>query len=93
MYDFCQQNSCLLFDTSGSNSFIVENFTHTHKFTSEPLEKPLQISIPIRSIVVADKICKSCTMELGRCLLDANLVVFNMYGFNVFWNRLALLKL
>ena len=73
----------VLFDTGASNSFIAKNFVCTHDLMSEDMERPILIATPLGKSLFADKVCKGCTLELGKWEYEVDLIILEMFDFDV----------
>ena len=72
-----------MFDSSASHSFIAASCVNDLGLEVETLENPLHVSIPLRTRVRVDMICRGCELEISGILLTVDLWVMDMSEFDV----------
>ena len=70
-----------LFD-SGVSHYISDSFTALHSIPVECLDKQWEISIG-NGVVISNRICKNCTVELCNKKLSVDMLVLNTRGYDV----------
>ena len=73
----------MLFDASGSHSFIVASCVKDLGLEVKTLEKPLYVSSPLGTRVRVDQIYQDCELEISGILLIVDLRVMVMSEFEV----------
>ena len=73
----------VLFDSGLSHSFISAQFDISLTSMPERLDKPLYVTIPLKSIGVVDMVLRNCTIQIGERDLVAGLILLDMGDFDI----------
>ena len=77
------QHAQVLFDSSSTHSFISHGFAWRLNMTPETLDFELSVDTPFGHVMCTDKVYKSCNVLVSGRELEANLVLLDMYEFEV----------
>jgi hypothetical protein len=76
-------NAVILFDSGVTHSFISGKYARRFYINLEPMEVGVVVSTLVGKSVICRKIVLGCPIHIERRTLTANLIVFNMEGFNI----------
>uniref|UniRef100_A0A2N9G096 Retrotransposon gag domain-containing protein n=1 Tax=Fagus sylvatica TaxID=28930 RepID=A0A2N9G096_FAGSY len=77
------QHAQVLFDSGSTHSFISHGFAWRLNMIPETLDFELCVDTPSGHVMCTDKVYKSCNVLVSRRELEANLVLLDMYEFDV----------
>ena len=77
------QHAQVLFDFGSTHSFIFHGFAQRLNMIPETLDFELSVDTPSRHVMCTDKVYKSCNVLVSGRELEANLVLLDMYEFDV----------
>uniref|UniRef100_A0A2N9IM06 CCHC-type domain-containing protein n=1 Tax=Fagus sylvatica TaxID=28930 RepID=A0A2N9IM06_FAGSY len=77
------QHAQVLFDSDSTHSFISHGFARRLNMTPETLDFELFVDTPSGHVMCTDKVYKSCNILVSGRELEANLVLLDMYEFEV----------
>lgn len=75
--------ACTLFNLDDSHSFISTMFAHLSKLATKPLSESLNVTLLMGDMVVCSKVVLGNPLVLCRHVLETNLIVFNLLGFDI----------
>jgi hypothetical protein len=81
-----------LFDSGATYSFISSTYVKLCSMTTQPLNQNIIVSTPAGDVVTCRKFIEDCPIIIGDRVLLANLVVFQMLGFDIILGMDWLLK-
>ena len=73
----------VLFDTGASHSFISARFVRDNNLWAEKTNEEWQIQLPSGGSILTNTICKDCKVEVQEWMMDADLIVVDLNGFDV----------
>jgi hypothetical protein len=73
----------VLFDSGAKHSFVSYSFSRDCNLMSEWLDVDLAVATPVRKIVVSTSVVRNCPISIQGHVMPANLVIFEMSGFDV----------
>jgi hypothetical protein len=73
----------ILFDSGATHSFISTEYARRFHINLEPMEVGVVIFTPMGKLVICRKIGMGCPIHIEGSTLTANLIVFNMEGFDI----------
>jgi hypothetical protein len=73
----------VLFDSEATHSFVSNCFAKACCLESEALDINLAVATPIGSTILCTSIVKNCPIQVEGNIMPANLVVFEMSGFDI----------
>jgi hypothetical protein len=73
----------ILFDSSATHSFISAKYARSLHINLEPMEVGVVVSTPVGKSVLRRKLVRGCLIHIEGRTLTANLIVFNMEGFEI----------
>jgi hypothetical protein len=73
----------ILFDSSATHSFISAKYARSLHINLEPMEAGVVVSTPVGKSVLRRKLVRGCLIHIEGRTLTANLIVFNMEGFEI----------
>ena len=73
----------ILFDSSATHSFISAKYAKRFHINLEPMEVGVVVSTPVGKSVIYRKIVMGCPIHIEGRTLTANLIVFDMEGFDI----------
>uniref|UniRef100_A0A2N9HUA0 CCHC-type domain-containing protein n=1 Tax=Fagus sylvatica TaxID=28930 RepID=A0A2N9HUA0_FAGSY len=77
------QHAQVLFDSGSTHSFISHGFARRLNMIPETLDFELSVDTPSGHVMCTDKVYKSCNVLVSGRELEANLVLLDMYEFDV----------
>ena len=77
------QHGLALFDSGSTHSFVSHAFVSNMGVVPEPLGVDLCVATPSGDLMCATNVVKSCKIEIGDKVLQADLIILNMYDFDV----------
>ena len=77
------QPAQVLFDSGSTHSFISHSFARRLNMIPETLDFELSVDTPSGHVLCTDKVYKSCNVLVSGRELEANLVLLDMYEFDV----------
>jgi hypothetical protein len=77
------QHAQVLFDSGSTHSFISHGFARRLNIIPETLDFELSVDTPSGHVMCTDKVYKSCNVLVSGRELEANLVLLDMYEFDV----------
>ena len=80
----CGIEAKILFDPGSTHSFLSPNFSKLIDMPARELEFVLTVSTPVGKQVVCRKHYPSCAINIGDVVLPANLILLEMYDFDIF---------
>jgi hypothetical protein len=90
MFPLFGSPGCTLFDSGATHSFISSSFVKLCNLNTKPLEQVIFVATLVGDTVTCRKYVEDCPIIISDKTLPANLVGFEMRGFNVI---LAVVKL
>jgi hypothetical protein len=72
-----------LFDSGATHSFISSTYVKLCSMDTQPLNQNITVSTPAGEVVTCRKFIENCPIIIGDRVLSANLVVFQMLGFDI----------
>ena len=79
----CGIEAKILFDLNSTHSFLSPNFSKLTDMPARELEFVLTVSTPVGKQVVCRKYYPSCAIKIGDVVLPANLILLEMFDFDV----------
>jgi hypothetical protein len=76
-------NVVILFDSRATHSFISAKYDRRFHINLEPMKVGVVVSTPVGRSVICRKIVIGCPIHIEGRTLTANLIVFNMEGFDI----------
>ncbi|XP_035545089.1 uncharacterized protein LOC108982400 [Juglans regia] len=76
-------NATVLFDSGATHSFVSMTYARFCTLETEELKSKLVVATPTGNSVVCDKFLPGCPLSIEGRLMPADLIVFNMFGFDV----------
>jgi hypothetical protein len=76
-------NAVNLFDSRATYSFISAKYDRRFHINLEPMKVGVVVSTPVGRLVICRKIVIGCPIHIEGRTLMANLIVFNMEGFDI----------
>ena len=73
----------ILFDSGATHSFISTKYARRFHINLEPMEVGVVVSTSVGKLVICRKIVMGCPICIKGQTLTANLIVFNMEGFDI----------
>ncbi|XP_059650606.1 uncharacterized protein LOC132296420 [Cornus florida] len=73
----------VLFDSGASYSFISSSFARALGLEVSQLDRPLCVDTPIGDSVILGRVCRSCSITIAGCVLEFDLILLEMTGFDV----------
>ncbi|XP_057953367.1 uncharacterized protein LOC131147781 [Malania oleifera] len=73
----------VLFDSGVTHSFISRGFIKMCGLETQSLDAELEVVTPIGSVVACSKVIRDCPMGIQERMMFANLIVFDMHGFDI----------
>jgi hypothetical protein len=73
----------VLFDSGATHSFVSCSFAKTACLKSELMDVDLAVATPVGKTVVCTSVVKNCPVMVEDHVMPANLVIFEMSGFDV----------
>ena len=77
------QHAQVLFDFGSTHSFISHGFARRLNMIPETLDFELSVDTPFEHVMCTDKVYKSCNVLVSMRELEANLVLLDMYEFDL----------
>lgn len=75
--------ACTLFDSGATYSFISSTYVKLCSINTQPLEQNVNVATPAGDVITCRKSVKDCPIIIRERTLPANLVVFQMLGFEI----------
>jgi hypothetical protein len=75
--------ACTLFDSGATHSFVSAAYAKLSCMKIEPLRRNISVVTPIGDSLTCRKVVENCPIVIGGRTLPANLVVFDMLGYDV----------
>lgn len=72
-----------LFDSGASHSFISSSLAFCLGLDVENFSPPIFVGLPVGGGVILNKICRSCVVVAGDFILEYDLILMDMDGFEV----------
>ncbi|XP_035551052.1 uncharacterized protein LOC118349650 [Juglans regia] len=76
-------NATVLFDSGATHSLVSMAYARFCTLETKKLKSKLLVATPTRNSVVCDEFLPGCPITIGGRLMPADLIVFNMIGFDV----------
>ncbi|XP_040999414.1 uncharacterized protein LOC121245206 [Juglans microcarpa x Juglans regia] len=76
-------HASILFDSGATHSFISNHYVPLTEKIPEPLEPSMSVATPSGEHVNCDYVLIGCPIEIQGRILPADLIIFNMSGFDV----------
>ncbi|XP_059637343.1 uncharacterized protein LOC132279403 [Cornus florida] len=73
----------VLFDSDASYSFIASSFAWALGLEVSQFDRPLCVDMPIGGSVALSRVCRSCSITIIGRVLEFNLILLEMTGFDV----------
>jgi hypothetical protein len=73
----------ILFDSGATHSFISTKYARRFHINLEPMKVGVVVSTPVSKSLICRKIVMGCPIQIEGRTLTANLIVFDMEGFNI----------
>ncbi|XP_077223413.1 uncharacterized protein LOC143857026 [Tasmannia lanceolata] len=73
----------VLFDSRTTHSFVSSSFATLHLLPSVPMDHDLCVSTPVGKDLMTDRISKTCPIRIGDKELLADLILLELYDFDV----------
>jgi hypothetical protein len=73
----------MLFNSSATHSFVSATYAKLCSMSMEPFRQNITIVTPIGKSLLCNKVVVDCSITIGGKTLLANLVVFEMVGYDV----------
>ncbi|XP_040998170.1 uncharacterized protein LOC121244214 [Juglans microcarpa x Juglans regia] len=77
------RHASILFDSGATHSFISNHYVPLTEKIPEPLEPSMSVATPSGEHVNCDYVLIGCLIEIQGRILPADLIIFNMSGFDV----------
>ncbi|XP_035545111.1 uncharacterized protein LOC118348194 [Juglans regia] len=76
-------HASILFDSRATHSFISNHYAPLAEKIPEPLEPSMFVAMPSRELIICDSVLIGCSIEIQGRILLANLIIFNLSGFDM----------
>jgi len=77
------RQATVLFDSGATHSFVSYSFSRDCNLMSEWLDVDLAVATPVGKTVVCTSVVRNCPISIQGHVMPANLVIFEMSGFDV----------
>ena len=72
-----------LFDSGATHSFVSATYAKLCSMTMEPLRQRITVVTPVGKSLLCNKVVVDCSIMIGGRTFLANLVIFEMIGYDV----------